>query len=80
MDGLFVDWVGYLGSFFVLISFLMKKTSTLRILNSIGCLLFVVYECMKIKLSWPIVITNLMIATINAYYLFFATTGKRKNR
>src|SRR5690606_42126143 len=38
-----VEWYGYLASFFVLLSFFMKNITTLRYVNSIGCLFFVTY-------------------------------------
>jgi hypothetical protein len=62
------DIVGYLASIVVLISFLMKDIKKLRIINSVGCGLFVVYGCM-LDFSIPIVLTNTAIACINGYYL-----------
>ena len=69
----FSEYVGYLASLLVLISFLMKNLSTLRIINSIGAILFVVYGIM-LAISWPIIITNAFILMANIYYL----TIKRK--
>ncbi|MDO9262139.1 MAG: uroporphyrinogen decarboxylase, partial [Flavobacteriaceae bacterium] len=51
------DWVGYLASVVLMISFLMKNINTLRIINSVGAFLFVVYGIMLVT-SWPIIITN----------------------
>lgn len=62
------DWVGYLASIVLMISFLMKKINTLRIINSVGALLFVVYGFMLLT-SWPIIITNTFILGVNVYYL-----------
>lgn len=42
MDWLF-ELIGILGSVFVLISFLMKNTKTIRCINIIGAVLFVIY-------------------------------------
>ena len=53
----------------VLISFLMKDLSKLRLVNSVGCLLFVVYGFMLTPLSKPVIITNIAILGINLYYL-----------
>lgn len=64
------DWVGYLASLALIISFMMKNVSTLRIINSIGALLFVIYGFM-LDISWPIVITNTFILLANIYYLVF---------
>lgn len=68
--GIFVtEWVGYLASFVLLISFTMKHVTKLRIVNSVGCALFIAYGFL-LQTSWPIVITNGSIMLINAYYLF----------
>lgn len=61
------EYVGYLSMAVVLISFTMKNVSTLRIINTIGCILFVIYGIMLS--SKPIIITNTAIAIINLYYL-----------
>ena len=63
------EWVGYAAMLALLISFTMKEVSKLRIINSIGAILFVVYGFM-LNISWPIVITNSAIICINFYYLF----------
>jgi hypothetical protein len=64
-----VDWVGYAAMGTVLVSFLMKSVIKLRIINSFGCLFFVVYGFMLTPISMPIVITNSAILCINMYYL-----------
>ncbi|PKH68540.1 uroporphyrinogen decarboxylase [Flavobacterium sp. ALD4] len=62
------DWVGYLASLTLMISFLMKNFNTFRIINSIGALLFIIYGIM-LAISWPIIITNAFILGVNIYYL-----------
>ena len=62
------EWVGYLASLVLMISFLMKNIHTLRIINSIGALLFILYGFLLIT-SWPIIITNTFILGVNVYYL-----------
>lgn len=59
-----VDLIGYGASLLVLISFLMKDIKKLRTINSIGCLLFVVYGVM-LNYSIPIILTNAAILGIN---------------
>jgi uncharacterized protein with PQ loop repeat len=63
------EFIGYLASLGVLLSFLMKEIKTLRIVNTIGCFLFVIYGVM-LNSSWPIIITNVSIILTNLYYLF----------
>ncbi|WP_322289760.1 hypothetical protein [Aquimarina sp. 2201CG5-10] len=47
----------------------MRDIKKLRLVNSVGCVAFVIYG---ILLNWslPIVITNMAIVSINLYYLF----------
>jgi hypothetical protein len=52
----------------LLVSFLMKNIRTLRIVNSIGCGIFIVYGILLPAI--PILITNAAIVLINLYYLF----------
>ena len=61
------EWVGYLAMTVLLVSFMMKNVIKLRIINSFGCLFFVIYGIMISQ--YPIVITNLAIILINLYYL-----------
>ncbi len=68
------EWVGYLASAVLLVSFTMKSLSKLRLVNSMGAILFVVYGFM-LNTSWPIIITNTAILGINIYYL----TKTKKN-
>ncbi len=64
------DWVGYLASLALIISFMMKNVRTLRIINSIGAVLFVIYGIIMLQISYPIIITNGFILGANIYYLF----------
>lgn len=62
------EWVGYLASVVLMISFLMKNINTLRIINSFGAVLFIIYGIM-LAISWPIIITNTFILGVNIFYL-----------
>jgi len=64
----FTEVVGYLAMITVLVSFLMTDVVKLRMINSLGCLIFVAYGFL-LQISWPIVITNTAILSINVYYL-----------
>ena len=63
------EWVGYAAMLALLISFTMKDVRKLRMVNSVGAVLFVIYGFM-LQTSWPIIITNVAIICINLYYLF----------
>ena len=69
------EWVGYLASLVLMISFLMKSIHKLRIINSVGALLFIVYGFM-LATSWPIIISNAFILGVNIYYLSKVRTEK----
>ena len=62
-----VEFIGYTASFFVLLSFLMKKMTYLRMVNLVGCGFFIWYGILLN--SWPIIITNGAIVLVNIYYL-----------
>ena len=62
-----IDFLGYSAMVVLLISFIMKKVITLRIVNTLGCILFAIWG--TLIQEWPVVITNVSIALINAYYL-----------
>ena len=62
------EWIGYIAMAALLVSFMMKDVTKLRIINSFGCGLFVAYGVL-LDIAWPIVITNAAIICINAYYL-----------
>jgi len=62
------DTIGYIAMALLLISFLMKDVKKLRIVNSFGCAFFVAYGFLLVT-SWPIIITNSAIISINLYYL-----------
>lgn len=64
----FTEWVGYAAMAALLISFMLKDVNKLRIVNTIGCILFVTYGFM-LQTSWPIIISNGSIVFINLYYL-----------
>ena len=68
-DTTITDWVGYAAMVVLLISFMMKNVRKLRIINTLGCALFVLYGVL-LSTSWPIVISNVAIICINFFYLF----------
>lgn len=62
------EWVGYLASLLLIISFMMKDVMKLRLINSMGAIVFVIYGIM-LNTSYPIIITNVFILGANMYYL-----------
>lgn len=69
------EWVGYLASILLIISFTMKDVKKLRFINSLGAIAFIIYGVM-LKTSYPIIITNVFILAANIYYLAKMKTAK----
>ncbi len=63
-----IEWVGYAASFMIAISLLMADVIKLRMLNTVGCLLFVIYGF--IVGAYPVAVANLAIILINLYHLY----------
>ncbi len=63
-----VEIIGYVASAVVLFSFLMRDIKKLRLVNIVGCSIFVVYG-VYLNMSIPIIITNVSIILINVFYL-----------
>ena len=62
-----IEWVGYAASIFIAISLLMTDLFKLRLINSIGCILFVIYG-FSVK-AYPVGVINLFIFFINIYFI-----------
>lgn len=63
-----IEYVGYLASVFIVISLMMTSIVQLRIINSIGCILFVIYG-VSVN-AYPVAISNFLIVLINFYNLY----------
>lgn len=62
-----VEVIGYVATFLVMLSFMMKDVTRLRIINAIGCSTWIVYGVMLD--SYPVIITNVGILVINFGHL-----------
>ena len=60
--------LGYLGMGLVMGSFLTKDIKTLRILNMVGCVVWIAYGI--ISKDTPIIATNGALLTINSFRLW----------
>lgn len=63
------EWIGYAASVFIVLSFLVNNLKSIRIINMIGCLCFVVYG--TYFEFWPVVIPNAILVFIQLYFLLF---------
>ena len=63
-----IEIIGYIGSFLVLVSFLMVSVVKLRVVNTIGSVIFMIYALI-IK-SYPTAIMNFCLVLINIHFLY----------
>ncbi len=69
-----VEWIGYLASAIILVSLLMSSIIKLRIINTVGSVIFAVYGI--IIGSIPVAVMNFGIVGINIYYLIKMYSAK----
>lgn len=63
----FMEIVAYLGSVVILIGFMVKDIRVLRILNNVGCVIFLWYSLYYGR--YPLVFLNSMVIIVNCYYI-----------
>lgn len=63
----YIEWVGYIAMALLMFSFIQKEMTKLRVWNSLGCGVFVIYGILIS--SYPVIITNVFILGVNLYYL-----------
>lgn len=73
MDTAFVDYIGYAASTVIIVSFLLKNLRHLRVVNLVGCILFILYGSLGAKVFWPVVIPNAVIGLVQVYHLIKRT-------
>jgi hypothetical protein len=73
-----IDLIAYIGSAFILVSFMLKDQIKLRILNSIGALIFIYYSVYKG--DYPVIFINSSIVIINLIYIIKNTKWKEDTK
>ena len=63
------EMMGYAAMAVLMVSFLLKDLTKLRLVNTVACTLFVIYGFLMTPASYPIVISNAFIICVNVYYL-----------
>lgn len=63
-----IEMFGYLGSALVLVSFLLTSVVKLRIVNTVGSVIFAIYAL--IIHSYPTAVMNFCLVAINLYFLW----------
>lgn len=64
----FIEILGYVATFFVAASFLFKSIVHLRIVNSVGAAIFVIYG--MIIAAYPVALLNAFLVCVNLYQLY----------
>ena len=59
----YIDLIGWVATALTLLSFMATKMSILRLINFIGCVFWVAFG--MLNKTNPIIVTNLVIATIH---------------
>jgi hypothetical protein len=62
-----IEVIGYIATFLVMMSFVMKDVTRLRVINALGCVAWIAYGIMLD--SYPVIVTNIGILAINSGHL-----------
>jgi hypothetical protein len=62
-----IELIGYVGMMITILSFIFKDVNKIRITNGIACVVWIVYGFFKI--SYPIILVNLMVLVVHSYWL-----------
>ena len=73
------ELVGYVAMAFLVLSFIPSQVKSIRTINLIGCLFFVLYGIM-LGWKWPLIISNGLVACIQLYHLFFNKNAASKKK
>ncbi|MBR2067533.1 MAG: YgjV family protein [Solobacterium sp.] len=73
-----IEIFGYIGSFLVLVSFLMVSVVKLRVVNTIGSFIFMLYAL--IIHSYPTAIMNFCLVLINLHFLWKMSKTNQTNK
>lgn len=63
------DIFGYLASVFIVLAFFFSNIKTIRIVNAIGCICFVIYAA--VYEAWPVLIPNALLLFVQLFYIIF---------
>ncbi|KUJ51747.1 hypothetical protein [Chryseobacterium sp. JAH] len=74
MSSEITNYIGYAASVFIILSFILKDLTKIRIVNLVGCICFVIYGVFS-GMLWPVIIPNGIICFVQVYHLL---TAKKK--
>lgn len=78
MNSLLLDIIGYIGMLFIVISLLMTDIKKLRIFNTIGVIITIIW-CFLVGINGvrPVLILNASLFVINSYHLYKTFFSKK---
>lgn len=71
--------IGILAGVLVLVSFFFKKESIIRMVNMIGCLLFIIYGALNDPILPPVIGFNSVLLVVHIVYLTLGYIKKSKS-
>lgn len=81
LDILKNEWLGIVASAFILISFLFTKQTLTRLINMIGCILFVIYALFLLeKPSYATAFMNGALFIVHIVFLVKDYLARKKNK
>jgi hypothetical protein len=72
----FMEIMAYMASVIILISFCTKNVTLLRILNNVGCVIFLFYAFYHGRM--PLILLNSMVIVVNMYHIWSDRKQKMK--
>ena len=64
----YMEIMAYCASIIVLVSFMIKDIIFLRLLNTLGCVLFLIYSSYHER--YPLIFLNFMVIVVNLIYIY----------
>ena len=81
LDILKNEWLGIVASAFILVSFLFTKQTLIRIINMVGCILFVIYALFLLEVpSYATAFMNGALFIVHIVYLVKDYLARKKNK
>ncbi len=68
----YADLTGYIAMTLLVISFIPKQVTSIRIINLVACIFFVIYGIL-LGLLWPVIISNGLVGLVQLYHLLRGT-------
>lgn len=68
----YAELTGYIAMTLLVISFIPKQVTSIRIINLVACIFFVIYGIL-LGVLWPVIISNGLVGLVQLYHLLRGT-------